>query len=580
MRPLSSRRVAACSAAVCCLASGANAFRDASESRIEILDDNAIPASVQSALYTDLHSCPAACGNSNSGNWTIYSSTERLAACDEPVLLDFNIYNPLDDPSTQTKLLACTPDRASRTIGDVARARRRGAGHNAHVCFSMASESNMNLDLSYKGVSTDKSNDLIRALEHLEAYFKNDGNCDTSILFGYSRGAAVGIYIGSAIDKASIHSVIEAIKGQVTDTAPASAAVQLCGNERNANHVFGIAFDTTDGLPSVQNAVASWNNAECVTGFDSSSQLGDLTVWEAHPTFKAADSLGSSIDEIRDATLRRIRQKQLNARGNACKTHSVVAGDTCKSLASACGITGADFTTYNPAEELCSSLAPGQHVCCSAGTLPSFRPKPRADGTCATYRVKSGDSCSSLATANGLTSTEIEKFNNGTDRTWGWNGCRSLVSGMNICLSSGDPPMPAPVANADCGPTMLGTLKPFDGTKLEDLNLCPLSARCNIWGQCGVGGDFYVNERGPSGNPGTAPPGVDGCASGCGADIKSIEDYRAWNSGRERVRLVAQDADADGSYTYIHRASVTIDTRIRRLGNVVEYGRRVISRYF
>lgn len=30
-----------------------------------------------------------------------------------------------------------------------------------------------------------------------------------------------------------------------------------------------------------------------------------------------------------------------------------------------------------------------------------------------------------------------------------------------------------------------GTQKPTNGTKLADLNPCPLNVCCNIWGQCG-----------------------------------------------------------------------------------------------
>lgn len=59
-----------------------------------------------------------------------------------------------------------------------------------------------------------------------------------------------------------------------------------------------------------------------------------------------------------------------------CKTQTVASGDGCGSLASKCGISASDFTKYNSDPKLCSGLAPGQRVCCSAGTLPDIRPKP------------------------------------------------------------------------------------------------------------------------------------------------------------------------------------------------------------
>jgi hypothetical protein len=43
--------------------------------------------------------------------------------------------------------------------------------------------------------------------------------------------------------------------------------------------------------------------------------------------------------------------------------------------------------------------------------------------------------------------------------------------------------MPAPVANAICGPTVPGTPVPPVGTNISTLNPCPLNACCDIWGQ-------------------------------------------------------------------------------------------------
>lgn len=68
----------------------------------------------------------------------------------------------------------------------------------------------------------------------------------------------------------------------------------------------------------------------------------------------------------------------------------------------------------------------------------------------------------------------------------GWNGCKNLLIGQTICLSKGTPPLPAPVSNAQCGPTKKGTKKPSGDKKLADLNPCPLNTCCNIWGQCGM----------------------------------------------------------------------------------------------
>jgi len=114
----------------------------------------------------------------------------------------------------------------------------------------------------------------------------------------------------------------------------------------------------------------------------------------------------------------------------------------------------------------------------------------------------SGNTCASLAATWGLTVDDIEDFNKGANGTWGWNGCKNLMAGMNMCLSTGKPPMPAPVWNAICGPTVpRNDSDPIpDGVNLADLNPCPLNVCCNIWGQCGMTDDFCLEKRGETGD--------------------------------------------------------------------------------
>ncbi len=153
------------------------------------------------------------------------------------------------------------------------------------------------------------------------------------------------------------------------------------------------------------------------------------------------------------------------------------------SLAAECGITPAQFTQYNPSNSLCSTLTAGEHVCCSAGTLPDYSPKPNANGTCATYLVQSGDYCSAIAATYSLTLDQLSQFN---QDTWGWMGCDDLQAAETMCLSTGSPPMPAVIQNAVCGPQVPGTPLATSGTNLSTLNECPLNACCDIWGQVSI----------------------------------------------------------------------------------------------
>lgn len=141
--------------------------------------------------------------------------------------------------------------------------------------------------------------------------------------------------------------------------------------------------------------------------------------------------------------------RRLAAR-DECETIQVNQGNGCPEMAERCGISGHNFEEYNDyKDDLCSSLRAQQHVCCTKGDLPDFSPDPQPDSTCATHMIGHGDTYSSLAAANSLNEEDIKDFNKNTR---GWSGCDPLYRGTIICLSKGEPPMPAPIKGAQCGP--------------------------------------------------------------------------------------------------------------------------------
>lgn len=247
-----------------------------------------------------------------------------------------------------------------------------------------------------------------------------------------------------------------------------------------------------------------------------------------------------------------------------CTTVKVISGDSCAALAERCKITSADFTRYNP--NICSTLVPGQRVCCSAGTLPDITPKPNANGSCYAYTVQKNENCATIAANFGLTIQKIETFNNKT--TWGWSGCQNLPALLSICLSTGKPPLPNAIENAQCGPIVPGTQMPTNGTDITNLNPCPLNACCNMWGQCGITPDYCTNHTGPTGNPGTAPKNENGCLSNCGTEIVkgsgpanfiSVGYYESWNWDRPCLNMRVASIDSS-KYTHIHWAFATISS--------------------
>ncbi len=135
--------------------------------------------------------------------------------------------------------------------------------------------------------------------------------------------------------------------------------------------------------------------------------------------------------------------------GATCSYIQAQAGDGCWALAQRCGITQDQLTQYNTAPNFCNTVQDKQYVCCSAGSLPDFSPKPYDNGTCYTYIVQHGDLCSTIASANLMSADDIPIYNS---QAWGWQGCNDLQFGQRICLSSGIPPFPAPVEGNLCGP--------------------------------------------------------------------------------------------------------------------------------
>ncbi|KAH6624703.1 glycoside hydrolase superfamily [Chaetomium sp. MPI-SDFR-AT-0129] len=133
---------------------------------------------------------------------------------------------------------------------------------------------------------------------------------------------------------------------------------------------------------------------------------------------------------------------ELEARAN-CKVARVGSGDGCWSMAQQkCNpkISVNGFYNYNGGSgKICKSMRPGDYVCCSLGTMPNMDPKQK--------------------------------------KTWGFTECKEINQDMIICVSDGDPPMPAAVDNAICGPQKPGTVRPSDkNINLAALNPCPLNA--------------------------------------------------------------------------------------------------------
>ncbi|PYH32949.1 glycoside hydrolase, partial [Aspergillus neoniger CBS 115656] len=485
--------------------------------------------------------CPDACSASDDPfNWMTYHSTSRVAACDEPMLLDFAIFNPLNGSQTHSTIYACTTDSSTNST----LSRRSEGGGNV---------TRLSVDLEFGAwglASKPADSQLSGALADIETYMV--AGHQKNSLFGLSGNTAVGIYIGGRLDSSTTATnIIQEMLDQVsTHGVLEQMAMQYCGS--TANYVAGVAVNTNGDLSAVQELVKTWTNGDCVSGFGSRTTVPTTLITV------------STSDKDDGTVAARSLSGTLQSRADSCSTVQVVSGDSCATLVTECGITSTEFYEYNTASDLCSTLAVGQYVCCSSGDLPDL--SPYSNGTCYTYLVESGDSCSSIAAAYSLSLDDIESYNN---HTWGWLGCDDLQAGENICRSSGDPPFPAPVTGTTCGPQVPGTTaNGTDYSEWATLNPCTLNACCDVWGQCGTTPEFCTITESTTGNPGTAEANTNGCISNCGTDIInnstapdeffSIGYFEAFNVERTCLKMNAYMIDTS-KYTHVIYAFGTIN---------------------
>ncbi|KAI9040038.1 uncharacterized protein KD926_008601 [Aspergillus affinis] len=492
-----------------------------------------------SPSYRNADICPERCSvsGSNIGNWSVYPSLNKIRKCKETLFYDFSLYDNVDDQASNHRIQACSsfgPDFSNLPSSSA----RIASGEPLNVEFEIG--------WWHPGMGLEASD--IRSLVKQMRTYADHGHGATDrpfIIYGQSGQATIGLYIGQGLLNQGIsQSALKIFQDNLEnlDVSTPSLAMQLCEPRYDSTHIFGIMASSNGKFASIQDAVRSWANATCLS-FSGSTK------------FTGSAMLTTPLLHTNGTQNLTVRAKDLYNRADGkCKTVQVDAGNGCADLAKKCGISAADFTKYNPGSKFCSTLKPKQHVCCSKGELPDFRPKPNEDGSCKSYKIQEGDNCDNLAAEYSLSKKDLEDFNK---KTWGWNGCKLLFKDTVMCLSKGTSPFPAPIANAVCGPQKPGSKPPTDGKDIAKMNPCPLNACCNIWGQCGITKDFCVDTN--TGSPGTAKPGTYGCISNCGMDVVKgdgagaikIAYYEGYCLSRECLFQDASQIDTS-QYTHIH----------------------------
>ncbi|KAK8129159.1 chitinase [Apiospora kogelbergensis] len=507
--------------------------------------DGALARLSSSPTYRNANTCPERCliSGPNTGNWSVYPDFKDIQRCQEAMFYDFSLHDQVDDPAGPHRIQACSsfgpdfsmlPDEPSAGLASTKSIQvqleigwwEEGFGMAASGIRSLVSQLRKYIDHGH-GASADQP----------------------LTIFGQFGQATIGLYIGQGLLRQSLStSALKRFQDNLDNlnVSTPTLAMQLCKPGYDKTHIFGIMATSNGTFTSIQNAIKTWANASCLS-FSESSTITEQAVFTT-PLIHANQTSNSTV-------LR--RRPSLQARAE-CRSIQVEQNDFCDKLASKCGISSSDFIRYNSgssgSNSFCTKLQPKQHVCCSSGDLPDFSPQPGADGSCHAYQVQGNDNCANLASEYSLTIEKLEEFNK---KTWGWNGCKLLFKDTVMCLSEGNPPFPAPIANAVCGPQKPGSKKPTDNSDISKLNPCPLNACCNIWGQCGITQDFCVDTN--TGAPGTAEPGTYGCISNCGTDVIkgdgsggiNIGYFEGYNMNRKCLYQHPMQIDTS-KYTHIH----------------------------
>ncbi|KAJ5724680.1 glycoside hydrolase [Penicillium malachiteum] len=318
-----------------------------------------------SQTWNTLHqSCPGSCSSLglNSSTWPVYSQLSRLSQCDEPMLLDFALYTPVDQSSGHVSIRGCAADLGTYNSWTT----------TAGVCPTANTTTNVtsSLQVTWDSMAGDiNPYDTVSALEQLYAYeLVNPAPCNETINFAYYEGVAMGLYMGSGLHGQDLlASVLENIMQYLLNgEMPENLAVQLC-NTHSARYTMGLYISTTGDLTAAQMAVQSWRGGTCVASLGEKKDWSDISY-----SFAVQGRHNSTLD-----TLERLRTRASDApqpdSDDNCYSYLVATGDTCDALATTYGITVDEIESYNNDTwgwMGCDDLLAGENICLSSGWPP------------------------------------------------------------------------------------------------------------------------------------------------------------------------------------------------------------------
>ncbi|KAK5995000.1 Killer toxin subunits alpha/beta-like protein [Cladobotryum mycophilum] len=333
----------------------------------------AVDVNEPETFYLALCPCPKECDGTPE-SWTVYSWLDRLRFCKQPMLLDFAIHNSLEGLSRTVKLRTCTSgdtdDVKNTTTSFRMSHDQRSADDQMPTCFP-ATQFKLPLKLF---LSTDIGSavvsDLQTTMDHLKRSLADSIHCTTSFLVGYHNQAVVAVYSGSAIENVNtlpsvMNRLLELVGTWDHERLPKSIIMQLCGDDRNAAHTFGISVDTTGDL--------------------AADKLDDINIYEI-PLFNQDTPSGnnkSTLPQFRSGLTLPVLAPTPGLDGS-CESYNVGLSNFCAAIANAHGITVTQLEGFNDGKTWgwngCDQLVVGLLICLSEGTPPL--PAPVSNALC------------------------------------------------------------------------------------------------------------------------------------------------------------------------------------------------------
>jgi len=373
-----------------------------------------------------------------------------------------------------------------------------------------------------RGTKTDQhKTDAINSLNKLKGYMRAEQKESY-----YNRQGDVNSFIwsGSMVqNEGLLQSIIPIMEKEInTDGIPVTLYIEYMPGDPMKS--FGIIINTENNPDKIKKIARNWSAGKAYNTYDAFKTYESYSVCY----LSYADRKGITND---------------NGIGNC----DYVKMEKDMDLAAKTGVNADSIKGYNADLDF-SALQVGQPICYTMGSKPDLRPKKNSDGSCHSYKVSDGDTCSALeASYYPLSQDDLNSFN---QKTYGWYGCSKLMKDQVICLSDGSTPKPTPDPKAECGP-----LAPGDLYNSE----CPNKACCSEFGFCGLTSKFCDKKSSDTNAPGTT-----GCFSNCGYGSLPTRHASSYNK-------VAYWLDSDGSmymdpskigdeYNIVHYSFATLNS--------------------